>query len=225
MYASTPNVVEEEQKGNNYIPILSYNEGQNENMFEMIQKGLIGAEYQFYDAFTSKVHKHKFDFKKDIVDSLPKTNDKRFNFAQYEIDGKILNELPSQKITRIGGAGVYNIGPGSYKSYYEEKDGPDYAKQVIANVMKKHLLKTPITIKVSGVGFLKPQTNMTIGNTLRIYFLQNKPAEAKSTNNWDMKKSGDYLIYATKHSFTTERYDISITCAKMKNFTSEAAIV
>ena len=91
--------------------------------------------------------------------------------------------------------------------------------------MKQHLLKAPITIKVSGVGFLKPDYNMTIGNTLRIYFLQNKPANAKSTNNWDMKRSGDYLMYAAKHSFTVERYDISITCAKMKNFTSEQAIV
>ena len=142
-----------------------------------------------------------------------------------KIEGDVLNEMSSQRITQIGGSGAYNNGLNSFKSYNEEKDGPDYAKKVIGNVMKGHLLKAPITIKVSGVGFLKPKTNMTLGNTLRIYFLANKPADRRATTNWDLKRSGDYLIYATKHSFTVERYDISITCAKMKNFTTEAAIV
>ena len=225
MYASTPALAEEKRVGNNYLPILSYNEGQKENMFEMIQKGIVGADYQFYDAFTSKVHKHKLDYKKDVVDALPKTKEKTYNFSEYEIDGDVLNQLSSQRITQIGGSGAYNNGLGSFKSYNEEKEGSDYAKKVIGNVMKGHLLKAPITIKVSGVGFIKPQTNMTLGNTLRIYFLSNKPADRRSTTNWDMKRSGDYLIYATKHSFTVERYDVSLTCAKMKNFTSEAAIV
>jgi len=225
MYAATPNLAEEKLGGTNYIPILSYNEEQKENMFEMIQRGLVGAQYQFYDAFTSKVYKHDFNYKKDVVDALPSTKEKAYNFAEYEIDGEVLNKIQSQKITQIGGSGAYNNGLSSPKSYNEEKESSDYAKKVIGNVMKQHLLKAPITIKVSGVGFLKPDYNMTIGNTLRIYFLQNKPANAKSTNNWDMKRSGDYLMYAAKHSFTVERYDISITCAKMKNFTSEQAIV
>jgi hypothetical protein len=225
MYASTPNIAEEQQIGNNYLPILSYNEGDRENMFEMIKDGVVGADYQFYDAFTSKVSKYNLDYKRDVADALPSTKEKKYNFAEFEIDGEVLNEQPSQRITQIGSAGVFNTGLGSYKSYNEEKDDTDYGKKVIGNVMKAHLLKAPITIKVSGVGFLKPKTNMTLGNTVRIYFMANKPAHAKSTNNWDMKRSGDYLIYATKHSFTTERYDISLTCAKMKNFTSEAAIV
>ena len=225
MYASTPNIAEEQRVGNNYLPILSFNEGDKENMFDMIKSGVVGAEYQFYDAFTSKVAKYKLDYKRDVVDSLPSTPEKRFNFAEFDIDGDILNELSSQRVTQIGGAGVYNTGLGSFKSYGEEAEGTDYAKKVIGNAMKKHLLKAPITIKVSGVGFLKPDTNMTLGNTIRIYFMANKPAHHTSTSNWDIKRSGDYLIYATKHSFTTERYDISLTCAKMKNFTSEAAVV
>ena len=225
MYASTSNSIEEQKNGPNYVPILSYNEGQKENMFEMIQKGIVGADYQFYDAFTSKVHNHKFDYKKDVVDALPVPKGEQYNFAEYEIDGEVLNQVSSQKITQISASGAYNNGLGSFKSYNEEKDSPGYAKKVIGNVLKQHLLKAPITIKVSGVGFLKPKTNMTLGNTLRIYFLANKPADRRATTNWDMKRSGDYLIYATKHSFTAERYDISITCAKMKNFTTEAAIV
>lgn len=225
MYASTPNVAEEQQVGNNYLPILSYNEGDKENMFQMIKSGVVGAEYQFYDAFTSKVHKYKLNYKTDVADALPTTRDKKYNFAEYEIDGDVLNAVTSQRFTQIGSAGVFNNGPNSYKSYNEEKDATDYAKKVIGNVMKEHLLKAPITIKVSGTGFIKAQTNMTLGNTIRIYFMQNKPAEARGTTNWDMKRSGDYIIYATKHSFTSERYDVSLTCAKMKNFTSEAAIV
>ena len=225
MYASTPNVAEEKRIGTNYLPILSYNEGDRENMFQLIKSGVVGAQYQFYDAFTSKVSKVNLNYKRDVVDKLPSTKEKRYNFAEYNIDGDILNELQSQRITQIGSAGVFNNGLGSFKSYNEEKDDTDYSKKVIGNVLKKHLLKAPITIKVSGVGFLKPQTNMTLGNTIRLYFLSNKPAEKTATTNWDVKRSGDYLIYATKHSFTTERYDISLTCAKMKNFTSEAAIV
>ena len=225
MYASTPNIAEEKRVGNNYLPILSYNEGDRENMFEMIKSGVVGAQYQFYDAFTSRVDQFDLNYKKDVIDKLPSTKEKKYNFAEFDIDGDILNQTQSQRITQIGSAGVFNEGLGSFKSYNEEKDGTDYQKKVIGNVLKKHLLKAPITIKVSGVGFLKPQTNMTLGNTVRLYFLSNKPAEEKATSNWDMKRSGDYLIYATKHSFTTERYDISLTCAKMKTFTSEAAIV
>lgn len=114
MYAATPNLAEEKRIGNNYLPILSYNEGDKENMFEMIKNGVVGAEYQFYDAFTSKIHSHKLNYKKDVTDVLPKTRDKDFNFAEYEIDGEVLNEIQSQRITQIGSAGVYNNGPNSF---------------------------------------------------------------------------------------------------------------
>lgn len=225
MYAATSNVAEEKRIGNNYLPVLSYNEGEKENMFEMVDKGLVGANYQFYDAFTSRVETVKFDYKSTVIDILPTSRDKKYDFAEFEIDGDILNEQSSKTITQISSAGVYNQGINSFKSYGEEKEGSDHAKKIVGSALKSHLLKAPITIRVSGVGFLRPNTNMTIGNTVRIYFMANKPADDKGTNNFDTKRSGDYVVYAAKHVFTTERYDIHLTCAKLKSFTSEAALI
>jgi|SRR6056300_356710 len=225
MYVGSPNIPDDFQKGNNYLPIHSYNEGDKQNMFRMIQTGYIGSSYQFYDAFTSRVLKHNFNYKADVIDKLPSTRDQSYNFSEFEIDGDVLNQQPSRVITQISGSGAYNIGAGSMKSYNEEKNIADHNKKIIGKALKTHLLKTPVTIRVPGQGFIKTDTNMTIGNTIRLYFLNNKPAQKTKTNNWDMKKSGDYLVYATKHSFTSERYDIHLTCAKLKDYTSDAVIV
>jgi hypothetical protein len=37
----------------------------------------------------------------------------------------------------------------------------------------------------------------------------------------DLKKSGDYLIYSAKHAFSSNNYNIHLTCVKLTNFNDD----
>jgi len=222
-YGASSYSQEDEETSPMYVPIHSYTYENTENMFKLISDGYVGAEYQFYDALTGRnPMKHNFNFEKDVVDVLPETDGMTFAFPiDMMIDEIKLQEAKSQRITQITSAGVYNEGVHKYKSYDEEEDAAAHSKKIIGKALKAHMLKAPITIRVPGQGFLVPNINMTIGNVIRILFSVNRPASG-SEPKIDIKKSGDYVIYAAKHVFSANRYDIHLTCGKIKNFKSDS---
>ena len=58
----------------------------------------------------------------------------------------------------------------------------------------------------------------TIGNKYNLVFLTNSALDGvESTAIKDTKKSGEYLIYATRHSFTREGYNVHLTGVKVVN--------
>lgn len=221
-YGSSAEIPENNQSAPHYIPLHSYRYEETENMFRLIKEGYVGADYQFYDALTGRLPmKHKFNFEKDVVKILPETDGKSFAFStDFKIDEVKLQEQSSKRITQISSAGVYNEGLNNFKSYDEEDEVSSHAKKIVGRALKSHLLKSPITIRVPGQGFLISETNKTIGNVVRLIFAANRPASGDN-QVIDIKKSGDYVIYASRHVFGTERYDLHLTCAKIKNFTSD----
>ena len=62
--------------------------------------------------------------------------------------------------------------------------------------------------------------HFTIGNLVKVLF----PGNYTDTDDdmlIDPKKSGDYMIYSAKHTFTLENYHISFECTKLANYNSE----
>ena len=64
------------------------------------------------------------------------------------------------------------------------------------------------------MNFLDGKYSGTIGNQITLAFLKNTVITDKN-RIYDVKKSGTYLIYALKHSFKRERYDVLATCVKL----------
>ena len=48
--------------------------------------------------------------------------------------------------------------------------------------------------------------------------------ETIKTPKFDKKKSGDYIIYATRHKFSAERYDIKLLCTKLASYLEDPQV-
>ena len=57
----------------------------------------------------------------------------------------------------------------------------------------------------------------TTGRNITLHFLNSITDKSTDEEKLDIKKSGDYLIYAAKHSFKKEKYDLQITGVKLAN--------
>lgn len=217
--------------GNNskeYYTIHSYKYENVENMFSMVKSGYVGARYEFLNASLGFPEKAKFDAKVDVFDNLNNKNylSKTQNKYGYPVDTKIkgedLSAVKSKVITRIAAANTY-AGYGDFKTYGEEVDDAGYKKNIIGDALKQYMTKSPLSINLNGTPFLMGSGNLTIGTVLRLKFFNSNIAV--DTSNLDIgidtKKSGDYIIYAAKHSFKIEQYDISLLCTKIANYTGE----
>lgn len=207
--------------------VRSHTFGNNmENLHQIIRKGLIGSNYEYIDTINDKQKSFKFDVKKDLYDNLIADNVMQQNqsnpaFSElYKVNGKSFNKIQSRKIVQVGGSGSYKLEDGdSYKSSYrEEKLESEYKLEIISRAMDNIIKKNPMTMVVDGVDFIDGDKHSTTGNNLRIEFLVSNPEAGAGEKKIDAKKSGDYLIYAARHMFKKEQYDLSLTCVKIGNY-------
>ena len=81
--------------------------------------------------------------------------------------------------------------------------------------LKNNLIKNnPLSIIVNGVDFLDGTAHMTTGRKIAVRFMRNTAPE-DTDYFYDNRKSGDFLIFAAKHSFNREEYTASLSCLKI----------
>ena len=71
----------------------------------------------------------------------------------------------------------------------------------------------PLVITIDGTDFIDGDKHSTIGNLISIEIPTSRHETVGSTI--DKKKSGEYLMLSAKHTFKTEKYDLSLTCVKL----------
>ena len=206
-----------------HVPIKEYSIANTENLYNLVADGLVGAEHQYIDTHTGKQKKYKFDVTKDAFSKILEGNlaNKEPAFSSdFEFDDKRLQAYTSRKLVQVSESGAYDDATNRYRSYNEETDASDHSKKIVAQALKSFLLKSPITIRIDGAGFIQKDKHYTTGNIVRILFLANRPMNLGDVK-LDLKKSGDYLVYSAKHSFGGSRYHIHLTCVKLTNYTDD----
>jgi len=207
--------------------VRSHTFGNNmENLYQIIQKGLIGSTYEYIDTINDQQKSFNFDVKKDLYDKLIADNVMSKNqsnpaFSElYKVNDKSFNKLQSRKIVQVGGSAPYKLEDDDSfkKSYREEKSVGGYKLEIISRAMDNLIKKNPMTMVVDGIDFIDGDKHSTIGNNLRVEFLVSNPESGVGQRKIDAKKSGDYLIYSTRHMFKKEQYDLSLTCVKIGNY-------
>ena len=199
--------------------------GATEDLYKVIRKGLIGSKYEYIDTIEDKQKHFDFDVLKDFL--LPavdtgaiQANQPNFSFSdEYKVKGKSLNKIPSRTITQVGGSGAYReVESGAYPLTYRETiDEAEYKLEIISRAMDNMIKKNPLSMLTDGIDFLDGDKHHTIGNNIRVAFEASKP-DRDGEKSIDAKKSGDYLIFATRHMFKQERYDVALTCIKLGNY-------
>ena len=199
--------------------------GATEDLYKVIRKGLIGSKYEYIDTIEDKQKHFDFDVLKDFL--LPavdtgaiQANQPNFSFSdEYKVKGKSLNKIPSRTITQVGGSGAYReVESGAYPLTYRETiDEAEYKLEIISRAMDNMIKKNPLSLLTDGIDFLDGDKHHTISNNIRVEFEASKP-DRDGEKSIDAKKSGDYLIFATRHMFKQERYDVALTCIKLGNY-------
>lgn len=201
--------------------IKSYQSKDTYDLYKLIDLGLLGAEYQYLDITkkekSDRNNRFTLDFDKDVIKSLiedeviSKRTKPIFDSSRYDWSANNL-KINSRKITQVGSANVFD----NKKSLSQREDIPEYKRNEISRSISQLLTTDPISFVVNGIDFLSGKNNATLGNKLTIKFLRNTKT-GDPQDLFDFKKSGDYMIFACKHSFTTTDYTLTFSGVKMSN--------
>jgi hypothetical protein len=208
--------------------ILSHKfNGEMENLFDVIRRGVIGARYNYLNTlYSSGSEDFHFDIVQDLFrqlidDGVLQQNQPNYEFSEkYEYDGQSFNEFDSRTITQIRSSGAYRTSEGDdYNlSYGECREPSDYKLEIIARAMNIMMKRHSMTMVVDGLDFIDGDMHKTIGNSLRVEFGTSNPDRDPADRTIDAKKSGDYLIYSSRHMFKKEKYEVVLTCMKIGNY-------
>lgn len=195
--------------------IKAYRTTKQENSLDLSRLGLIGATYNFIDTTTGTNISKQFDVSK-VFDGLKdrgafKSQDK-YNYDEKGIIGdRKLHQHTSTEIAQISTTQIY--GDTNF-NYYEASSSKMHMLKPAAKAMRYFLHKTNIDITVAGKNFFYAGTNKTLGNIIKIAF-KNTREQNFLDDHRDNKRSGEFLIYAVRHTFAADKYNATLTCAKL----------
>lgn len=194
--------------------IHEYKSDANESQMMFNESGAGPAEFNFVDTFQGTVHVMKHNpgetfSRAQLMNIIPR-NDVPVYDAKAVFGDKNIGQYTSRRITNITTTRTYsnsNIsGDDQQRSYNEYIDPSNHNLKVTAKSLKAYLHKSKIIIKVPGRNFISKDTNLTVGNRIRVEFRKNHPENTSSLSSdhdaYDIKKSGDYIIYSAKHTFS-----------------------
>lgn len=208
------------------VAIKDYSVSEADNMYDLIGRGLVGAKHTFIDTHTGEHKTHKFNVHADAFENVLTANqtEKRNSFSEnFKFDDMAIQDYESEVITKITESGAYDDATGRFKSYNEDNEASDHSKKIIADSLRHFLVKSPVSIRIDGAGFIENEAHYTTGNVVRILFNANRPTTDGSLK-LDLKKSGDYLIYGAKHAFAGARYQMHLKCAKLTHHTDDTPL-
>ena len=205
-----------------------------ENLLEIIRKGLTGARYEYIDTLAENTKAFKFDvvedlYKKLLLDGILSSEQPNPSYSGEELfEDKPIHKFSNKRITQIGGSMAFRDedveeegdDPAEYtnylNSYNEDKTAAEYKLNVVKASMESALKKNPVTFNINGLEFVKGDFHKTIGTNINVSFQETKDSIDKDE---DKKKSGKYLIYSVRHMFkkTVDKYDVSMRCIKISN--------
>lgn len=200
-----------------------------EDLYTLISKGLIGSQYEYIDVLKNKRRSFHFDIHSDLLvpladkGVLQQNQPNALYSNDYKLNEKSLDDYNSRVITHIGGIDPYRVSDEDTHplAYGESRTLADYKLNVISNAMDQLMKKAPMTLDIPGIDFIDGDKQSTVGCQIRIEFPINLPGKAPDAPSIDTKKSGDYLIFAARHKFKIERYDLTLSCLKLANYRSQ----
>lgn len=191
----------------------------NENLNQLVANGDIGAQYGYHDTISNLTTSYKHSIA-DIYKQLFSTSSSQLirRAPTYDgvtkVYGKPMHEFDSKTITNVSTSRTFE----GVNNYHEDNSAAFHREKSITKTLKNFLQKSVLDISVPGANFLTSDHHITTGHVIKIEALKNFVPEGTNSDLVDKKKSGEYLIYAARHNFSGQRYEVSLTCGKLSNF-------
>lgn len=190
----------------------------NENTVSLAKQGAIGANYSWTDVttgITESLHFNLNDALLRMQDKILKGKKHLVLDTEYLFNNIKIGDLSSAYSHQILSRNTY---PDAF-NYYEETEITKYILTAVARAMLKLLKKSTIEISVPGIQFITG-TNRSVGESINI-LLFNSDISLMSKNGVteedlkDHKRTGDYMVYATRHLFTLGKHNTVIHASKI----------
>lgn len=194
-----------------YYTISAYNQKPLE-ISTLINEGLISSVQGYWDTSSAFDASLQFEIE-NTIGLIPGFNRNNFKFKnEYIHDNTRLNRTKSRKQYAI-----HSSYP--YPDHYSFRELENLNRAMTSKALRRMLTTGAIDISVSGRNFITLGTNRSIGNIIKLRFLNNQtPTTSTNLNDLtDKVKSGKHLIYAAKHIIRKERYDVTLSCVKLEN--------
>lgn len=204
-----------------YFQVQTMKSSKLQNTMKLMESGSIGSRYNVTDLGTGKTTSQHFSVKnlldkahangliditkQNVYDNLYKTP----VFEEINIGGDYLHDVDAMIFHNVVSRGVY----GSKKSLHDEVNSSMFLKKIENLAYRNLIYKNMIDVTVPGPGFIA--SGGSVGDKVRINVL-NDNNNPESPDQLDMLKSGDFLIYNTRHTFRDTRHDVAMTVFKLE---------
>jgi hypothetical protein len=221
---SPSNTQKQEESGDptkQYFQVQSMKSTKLQNTMKQLMSGGIGSQYSVTDINNGRTTANHFDLfaslgranaeglidlgKQNIYDNLYKTYaDDRVN-----IESQYLHDTDAVIFHNIVSRGVYS----DKKSLHEESSPEMYLRKVENLAYRNALYKNMFDVTLPGPGFIA--SNGSVGDIIRIEVLGDVN-DPDADQPLDALRSGDFIVYNTRHTFKDTRHDVAMTVCKLE---------
>lgn len=192
-----------------------------QNTFRTINAGAIGSKLTVTDTSTGldtfTHHKVRQTLTRlSDADVIPSDTEQNvFDDQQLIVDDDqnpiYIDDVDARIFSKMNSKGTY----GQFSSYHEIEEPSDVG-DILRNISIRTLLeKNMIEVYLPGGLILEGQ--VTVGDTVAIDFLNSNVdvENIDDTEKFDKEKSGNYLIYAVRHTFIGTEHDVTMSVTKI----------
>lgn len=191
---------------------------------KLIDQGGLGSLYTNTDIGTGLTSRTRFSVRDTLLefkdrDLIPDTSIQTvFDDAQFFIN-QYVDQYSSRIFHQLTSSGTYD----QFKDYHDVTDSREHVLKLKNKSLRNILYKNMVNLIVPGVPFM--YSKISVGDIMKCRF----NTSSVETNNddadsmTDRQKSGNYLIYSTRHMFRDSKHSVSINATKMtKDFVERA---
>ncbi len=184
-----------------------------QNTMRQMMAGGIGAVYNNTNLGTGQMSSQHFDVTKLIKklednEIIPKGKKQNVYPEHFEINAEHLHDKDAKVFHQITSTGTY----GTWKSYHDELKPGTFTVKVGNYAIRNMLYKNMFEVTVPGAGFVVSKSS--VGDIVRIDTLSDDGDNTTSAT-FDQLRSGDFLIYNTRHTFKGNRHDVVMSVCKL----------
>ena len=184
---------------------------QNANTLELIMNGDVGSLYEYVDTTHGLEYTFNYDLEKVLSNLLTSRSypaaDTRSLFRN-----KPVSENLAERITKVTAGNIYDD---AVHNYNEDMSTQRHSAKAISQSVRNLLGKSVLEIEVPGLHIIPQGGNKTLGRVLSVVSI----ADGEQFNEvFDRKRTGDYMIYTTRHTLTPNNYTAALSLVKIANF-------
>lgn len=210
-----------------YFQVQSMKTTKLHDTMKHLISGGIGSLYTVVDLNTGNTTAQHFSLlsllekaaSKELIDiTRQNVYDDSYQTQEVEevnIERNYLHDTDGEIFHRVVSRGVY----GDRKSLHDEISPEMFLKKIENLAYRNMIFKNLMDVTVPGPGFIKSRG--TVGDKIRISVL-NDNTDPDKEELLDELRSGDFLVYNTRHVFRDTRHDVAMTVFKLeKGFRGE----